>query len=363
MMKLILFLMIVLFKCSRLSSTAPTETSRNRNNSEDFSLNDLSNAHESSSPNVLYTENDDYGKSGVVYEFRRSIKNDNKEIEARRRSAVDKGFMRFGRSKNMLRFGRSEPDATQYDNEANYIERDDNEINEPYSMRMRKANGMLRFGRNNLKGESFQNYLANRDESRDDDSDYNNDASEVFDLVDLPVRRNFNNNYDEHGKKILRLGRSSSESYSDESVDDFEKKKEKRLTDKNLLRFGRTDKNMMRFGRGNMMRFGRAGENFMKTDNNDYLRDARAGNVMRFGRAERNPMRFGKRNGGPQVSSSSRIYCEDGKCLIQQKENRLIDENDKKILSNEIYNKDQLNSLFGEELKQQQGYGEYVLKK
>jgi hypothetical protein len=242
MKKLVLFVMVVMFKCSRLSS-APTEMGSNRNNSEDFALAELSTgAH--GSPNVAYVaEDDDFGKAGVVFQFRRSIKSDNTEIEARRRSAIDKGFMRFGRSKNVLRFGRSNPDATQYDNEANYVERDDNELNEPYSMRARKANGMLRFGRNNAMRSSF------RGEGSDDTDYNNNDASEVFDLMDSPVRRSSNNNnYDEHGKKILRLGRSSSESYSDENnPDNYEKEREKKASDKNILRFGRGDaKNMMR---------------------------------------------------------------------------------------------------------------------
>jgi hypothetical protein len=112
-------------------------------------------------------------------------------------------------------------------------------------------------------------------------------------------------------------------------------------------------------------RFGRsgAGQKSIMVDEDEYLRAVRAGNVMRFGRS--NPMRFGKRSSPQEIASSSRIYCEDGKCLIQQKENRLIDDNDKATFNNGEYSKDQLNSLFGDDAKQQQqqGYGEYVLTK
>lgn len=98
----------------------------------------------------------------------------------------------------------------------------------------------------------------------------------------------------------------------------------------------------MRFGRGNMMRFGRAG-NVMRfgkraSDDNDFSRSSRAGNVLRFGRSDKNPMRFGKRADDPNAfSSSAKIYCEDYNCILQEKENRLID-ND---------NDEQLKRLFG----------------
>lgn len=107
-------------------SSAPTESSSvsNKNDSDD---------------QLSYVLNSDDG----LLQLHRSIRSENNEIEARRRSAVDKGFMRFGRASNMLRFGRSMP--SEYDNEEN--EANDEEINEPFSMKMRRGN-MMRFGRN-----------------------------------------------------------------------------------------------------------------------------------------------------------------------------------------------------------------------
>ena len=291
-MKLILFLVAIMFKCSRFSLSAPTdslvEASSNRNRSDEWTP--LSHG----SPSLAYvSEDDDLGKTGVVIQFRRSIKSDNTEIEARRRSAVDKGFMRFGRSRNMVRFGRSNPDTLQYDNDVNDndLERNDNEVNEPFSMRMRKGN-MMRFGRGNMM--RFGRGYPTETDSSPEDVDYSNDASEVYDFIAPPIRRNPDGKYDEkNGNKILRLGRSSSEALSDENYDlpysiDKSNDREKKALEGNLLRFGRgNDKgnllrfgrgeNMMRFGRGNMMRFGR-------------------GNMMRFGRG--NMMRFGKRDKG-----------------------------------------------------------------
>lgn len=145
-------LIIVMLKCNRLSS-APTDfqtdlhssTNSNKNNSND----------QSPSNDVAYVTNndeEDSGKSGLLVQFRRSIRSDNTEIEARRRSAVDKGFMRFGRANNMVRFGRSMPPTSEYDNEENDVE-DDTQINEPYSMKMRRGN-MMRFGKRNYLSPS-----------------------------------------------------------------------------------------------------------------------------------------------------------------------------------------------------------------
>ena len=138
-------LIIVILKCNRLSS-APTDFQAqlhvsNRNNNSD----DQSFTPSDAASYVTNTNDDDNaGKSSSLFEFRRSIRSDNNEIEARRRSAVDKGFMRFGRGGNMLRFGRSMP--SEYDNVEN--EEDDTQINEPYSMKMRRGN-MMRFGKRN----------------------------------------------------------------------------------------------------------------------------------------------------------------------------------------------------------------------
>jgi hypothetical protein len=320
-------------------------------------------------PNVAFvSEDEDLGKTGVVLQFRRSIKSDNTEIEARRRSAIDKGFMRFGRSQNALHFAN--------DN-VNDLEHDDEEINEPYQMRMRKAGGnvlrfgkrgnMLRFGKRGNMLRFGRNYLPNSDVNSDVDYANNNDASEVYDLVEPPsaYKRNPESKYDEHGKKILRLGRSSSESYSDESANDYpllttyydkSNEREKKPTDGNVLRFGKRDKgNIMRFGRGgNMLRFGRGG---------NMLRFGRGNNMMRFGRSEKNMMRFGKRNyiNPQEISQSSKVVCEDNNCVFQENEQRILDGND--FNGEDNMKKDQLNSLFGDETNQAKKMAEYVLKK
>lgn len=147
-MKLMLsLLIIVMLKCSRLSS-APTdvvqvtvaEQQQNNGNSNRSNSDDLSSAY--------VTNNDDdngAGNSGVLFQLRRSTRSDDKGIEARRRSAIDKGFMRFGRGGNMLRFGRSM--LPENDDVESEVDDENMQINEPLSMKMRRAN-MMRFGRN-----------------------------------------------------------------------------------------------------------------------------------------------------------------------------------------------------------------------
>lgn len=134
----------------------------------------------------------------------------------------------------------------------------------------------------------------------------------------------------------------------------------------NMMRFGRGD-NMMRFGRGNMMRFGRAG-NVMRFGkragaDNDFSRSSRAGNVLRFGRSDKNPMRFGKRSDGPHaVSSSAKIYCEDYNCLLQEKENRLIDnDNDEQLKS--LFGVDNQNINDDDDDAKQSLHNEYIIQK
>jgi hypothetical protein len=131
-MKLIVpLLIIVMFKCNPLSS-APTD-----GQAESSSVSNKNDSDDQSS----YVLNNDDG----LLQLHRSIRSDNNEIEARRRSAVDKGFMRFGRASNILRFGRSMP--SEYDNEENEVNDDEKQFNEPFSMKMRRGN-MMRFGRN-----------------------------------------------------------------------------------------------------------------------------------------------------------------------------------------------------------------------
>lgn len=369
-----------MFKCSRLSSApADSSTETNQNSDNDYVSNQPSYVGARPSSLNYVSDIDELGATGVVFQFRRNIKSDNTEIEARRRSALDKGFMRFGRAGgNMIRFGRSP--AGPEDN-------DENEDDSVMSRMRKNDKNMLRFGR--ARGDGFMRF--GRDFTDDSEiADYN-DASEVDDFVEKPVIRSPNNRYDEHGNRILRLGRSSSESESNENFEvpievlpssekSDERMSNKKSTDRNMLRFGRS--NMMRFGRGNvmrfgkranMLRFGRSGanqpqRNYIHTPNSfmenrqtrgnsndrNLLRLGRGGNLIRFGRNEKNLMRFGKRSGPQTISSNTRVYCEDNDCVVQENSNQLIE--------NKSLKSDRLKELFGIEAPKQ-GYGEYLNEK
>lgn len=363
-MKLILFAAVVMFKCSRLSS-APADLSSDailKNNSEkEVALNQPGYVVANHPNGLAYVSNDeDLGTTGVVFQFRRSIKSDNTEIEARRRSALDKGFMRFGRGgPNMMRFGRSPSDEPDDDSVPMRMRKSDKNI-----LRFGRAGNMLRFGRS---------YGGNVDSD-----DYEtNDFDEYGDNFLMK-------NPDDKGNKILRLGRASSEEGNEDSVQPAPEKTDERngvkKNDKNIMRFGRAG-NMLRFGRGNVMRFGKRGnmmrfgrsgasipltaeqstdpyygENVSSHKINLMGRSGRSGNLIRFGRNEKNLMRFGKRSGPRTLSSSTRVYCENNDCILQ--------ENDNQFLENEEAEKeDQLQELFGGNLASKQGYGEYINEK
>lgn len=371
MMKLILFVAVVMFKCSRLSSSAPADSldTNNKNSENEFNPNQIAYAG-GRAPSLSYVSDiDDLGTTGVVFQFRRSIKSDNTEIEARRRSALDKGFMRFGRAGgNMLRFGRSpgeEPDGETSPRER----KSDKNL-----LRFGRA-GFMRFGRNFVDDTDPEDY---------------NDAREVEDIIERPVLRSpSQQRHEEHGNNILRFGRSSSESTSNEYPAEAQPSSEKtdarngnkKSTEtRNMLRFGRANNNMLRFGRGNVMRFGKRAnmlrfgrahytpssylqepnqfvDNRQTRGSNDknLLRFGRAGNLIRFGRNEKNIMRFGKRSGPQAVSSSTRIYCEDDDCVVAENENQTGNENAK--------DGDHLQELFGSDSSPGQGYGEFVSEK
>jgi hypothetical protein len=366
-MKLILFAAVVMFKCSRLSS-APADSSPDAtfksNNEKEVALNQPGYVVAQHPNGLAYVSNDeDLGTTGVVFQFRRSIKSDNTEIEARRRSALDKGFMRFGRAgPNMMRFGRSPVDEPDNDTPTRMRKNDKN------MMRFGRAGNMLRFGRSH---------------SVDYEPDEYEEAPDVEGY--------FMKSPDDKGNKILRLGRSSSEESSEENAQSMPERSEERLgvkkNDKNIMRFGRSG-NMMRFGRGNVMRFGKRGnmmrfgrsdmptkvykpplffesrstrgnDNESDTDEPEYFSNhmlgKRKGNLIRFGRNEKNLMRFGKRSGPQAMSSSTHIYCEDGECLLQENENQLSE--------NGAVKGDQLQELFGVDSPSKQGYGEYIIEK
>ena len=354
MMKLIqVVILVVLFKNIPADSS---EGSENKNNGE-ADVNSNQPGYIVAQPSSLGYVSDlnDLGTTGVVFQFRRSIKSDNTEIEARRRSALDKGFMRFGRAGgNMLRFGRSSVDSEP--------EGPKSEI--PLRLRKNDKN-LLRFGR-----AGFMRFGRNNVEESNSEDEYDEDENEINDFVDRPILRS-----SEQKGNMLRFGRSSSESlnneYPTEPVSSSEKSEEKngnkKSTDRNMLRFGRAG-NIIRFGRGNMLRFGKR-DNMLRfgrdpsgfdafLDNRqtragkerNLLRLGRAGNLIRFGRNDKNVMRFGKRV--PQgISSSTRIYCEENDCVVQEKENQ--------ITENDSDKKDHLQELFGKP----QGYGEYLIQK
>lgn len=374
---------VVMFKCSRLSSApadSQADTTENKNNNENEFSSNQGAYTVARPPSLSYISDvDDLGSTGVVFQFRRSIKSDNTEIEARRRSALDKGFMRFGRAGNMLRFGRSpaSEDEDNYDMSDLVPSRPRKSDKNILRFGRARPDGFMRFGRNNIDDSDIEEY---------------NDASEVDEFADRPVLRSPDNNrYDEHGNKILRLGRSSSESVSTENYEappELQPSSEttdarngnKKSADRNMLRFGRG--NILRFGRGNVMRFGKRANmlrfgranvrspprNYLKPSNaylgnrqtrgssNDrnLLRLGRAGNIIRFGRNEKNLMRFGKRSGPQAVSSSTKIYCEDDECLLQENKNQLTDA--------ESVKSDHLQELFGND-PSKQTYGEYVIEK
>jgi hypothetical protein len=155
-------------------------------------------------------------------------------------------------------------------------------------------------------------------------------------------------NYENLGSKILRYGRASADSSSEndngkENIDQgngFLNKKKNlmrfgRADSKNLMRFGRGDsKNLMRFGRADgksLMRFGRADKNLMRfgrADSKNLMRFGRAdkNNLMRFGRADQSLMRLGRsgeikmRFGrlDPNMIPISEIFCADNKCILRK---------------------------------------------
>lgn len=307
----ILAALIVMLKFSRLSS-APTENKEifeGFADNKDSKENSLASLESDRTPNVAYVASDnDFGTAGVIFEFRRSIKSDNTEIEARRRSALDKGFMRFGRAGNgnVMRFGRS-PKSDDYDVIPVKATKNDKNI-----MRFGRSSNHMRFGRNYNEPEMYEG----EDEEGFDDMEY---------LMDRPETRT-NQKNDEVGRNVLRLGRLDEENEDDGVLDlDDARSYEKRA---NLMRFGRGNANMMRFGRANPMRFGkrnpmrfgRADMSFVRDTRGpkNMMRLGRSSNHMRFGRNDKNIMRFGKRSGPQSLAMSTKFMCKDDNCVVEE---------------------------------------------
>lgn len=244
-MKMYLFLAILVYKCSNHFSHAEYEL-----------------ADESPLVSLQYnpgSEGEPSNTNGVVFEFRRSIKSDNTEIEARRRSTLDKNFMRFGRTDHT-----SQQRVARASKRANL-------------MRFGRAGqAFMRFGRlpNNVPNslvhyEGLNDHLDN--EKPDDSSEEST-----------------------YSKRTPNSDEITELSESGEQMKPKQLLYYRRDSPKNLMRFGkRGDANkFLRLDRANLMRFGRAGANVQR---GNLLRFGRAsGNLMRFGRSKGNLMRFGR---------------------------------------------------------------------
>ncbi|EDS25724.1 conserved hypothetical protein [Culex quinquefasciatus] len=244
-MKMYFFLVILLYKGSSHLSCAEFELAADGNQQETEPATVFDYSPEGSEG--------DYGNgnNGLVFEFRRSIKSDNTEIEARRRSALDKNFMRFGRANpklqrvaraskqsNLMRFGR--PDR-----------------------------GFMRFGR--VPGDVPYSLVHQEDDH--DQLSKEGESKEVGGDEEVPFSK--------------RTPISAEETEISESGEQIKPKQYvyyRRDAPKNLMRFGkRADPyKFLRMDRANLMRFGRAGGN------------APRGNLLRFGRSKGNLMRFGR---------------------------------------------------------------------
>ncbi|XP_071453151.1 FMRF-amide neuropeptides [Hetaerina americana] len=257
-----------------------------------------------------------------------------------RRSALDKNFMRFGRSG-----GWAPGVAEEAEGEPSILEEVDGR---PANlMRYQRDRNFIRLGRS-IGGNNF--IRLGRDSTTgygmEDGKEVEVGAGEAEGSGEgeeeeegrREMRGSLNNfmrfGRTSAGRNFIRLGRDrgddgsaagsggagergSSETGREREVD-FSRTERDKL-DRNFLRFGRgSDNNFMRFGRGpnnnfmrfgrgpsnNFMRFGRgAGNNFMRFGrgpNNNFMRFGRGpnNNFMRFGRgADNNFMRFGRGSG------------------------------------------------------------------
>lgn len=186
---------------------------------------------------------DDNDDDLYLYMNERSFENaprENREIEARRRSALDKNFMRFGRSNTY-------PQKNYDDNYDNFDEEDFSRITRTHN----KNDNFIRFGR----GGDFMRFGR-----------------------DSYLSRNSRGLKD---KNFIRFGRSVPLKRSRRSAEINENMGEyKRTNNRDILRFGRgSNRDMMRFGRAN---------------NRDMLRFGRRDNFLRFGRFPYNQIADGQ---------------------------------------------------------------------
>ncbi|XP_055610359.1 FMRFamide neuropeptides [Uranotaenia lowii] len=259
-MKMYLLLAILIYKCSIHSSCAEYDLASDGSQPEaDFSAIGYD----------LDSGTGDYPNgNGVVFEFRRSVKSDNTEIEARRRSALDKNFMRFGRAdgaalqrvsrsnkrNNLMRFGRADRGFMRFGRMPSDV---------PYSLvhyndldgKLAKEDGQEAVG-------SEEVIFSKRNPNSSEEPAVSESGEQIKPKQVVYYRR-------DSPKNLMRFGKRNDDDDDDDVGRFF------RMQRANLMRFGRSGNNPPR---GNLLRFGRASN----------------GNLMRFGRSKGNLMRFGR---------------------------------------------------------------------
>uniref|UniRef100_A0A1Q3FP43 Putative fmrfamide neuropeptide n=2 Tax=Culex tarsalis TaxID=7177 RepID=A0A1Q3FP43_CULTA len=246
-MKMYFFLVILLYKGSSHLSCAEFELAADGNQAE-------------SEPATLFDyspegSDGDYANgngNGLVFEFRRSIKSDNTEIEARRRSALDKNFMRFGRGdpelqrvaraskqSNLMRFGRPDRGFLRFGRIPADV---------PYSL-VHQEGDHEQLSKE-VAGEEVP--YAKRTSVSAEETDISDSGEQIKPKQYVYYRRNSPQN-------LMRFGKR---------------------TDPYKLRYKNAPHNLLRFGRakGNLLRFGRSDPRFMRLVKMD-------NNFMRFGRS------------------------------------------------------------------------------
>ncbi|XP_058178067.1 FMRFamide-related peptides [Anopheles ziemanni] len=215
-----------------------------------------------------------YGRPPWTSAVKRSAKAD---IQTRRRSSLDKNFMRFG---------RADPQVVRYSRASNL-------------MRFgRPDRSFMRFGRDSWTGAGPDQLDLGTLAGAEDLSKEYATSTEQLEQADqasgLASKRNAAGGASE---EMMAAGLSE----SGEQIRPKQVVYYRRDSPKNLMRFGKRRpagaSGYMRFGRANLMRFGRRSDEPELDDRAPLMfgRIARAGssNLMRFGRAG-NLMRFGR---------------------------------------------------------------------
>lgn len=202
-MKSILFLTILFYECNnQIYATLETLPS---------SIDSPSKTDINSDP--ISSIDIDYLKNGLVFQFRRSIRDENSDIETRRRSSLDKNFMRFGRSdKSMMRFGRSGASNLK-------------------TVSSRSENNLMRFGRNSNNRMRF----GKRDNS--------NKNMMRLGRADNRMRLGRRSN------DMMRFGRGGIEHL--DSLERLSQQNQPQSQGKNLLIFGNLGKNQVELSKSN----------------------------------------------------------------------------------------------------------------